>query len=331
LFERTPGAGPHFAGGAVSGDEDPPPVTAAVVSFNTQAHLARCLASLAGQPFSEILVVDNASSDGSAAFVAERYPGVRLVANEVNVGYGAAANQALRTARAPYVLLLNADTEVVPGSAAVLARHLEERPCAAIAAPGLIDQRGRPQISVFPFPGTAGWLLENAPLEAIVRRLPATRARSVSFRTTPEPRSVPWALGAALMMRRDVVLAVGGFDESYFMYYEEVDLCRRLAGAGYETRFVPNATIVHVGSASTRQQWGVMSIRRHQSAVDYYHRHLTGWRRVIWTTMLRLGWTIHLGVAAGRRLLARDPAARRRYREHQAARWAAIRSRAGRK
>jgi GT2 family glycosyltransferase len=312
-------------------DSTPPAVAAAVVSYNTQAHLARCLASLAGQPVSEIVVVDNASTDGSAAFVANAHPHVRLIANEVNAGYGAAANQALRAASAPYVLLLNADTEITPGSVDILARHLDDRPRAAIAAPRLVDQSGAPQVSVFPFPGTSGWLLENAPVAALVRRLPAARARSVSFRETSEPRPVPWALGAALLMRRDAVLAVGGFDESYFMYYEEVDLCRRLAQAGYETLYVPAAAIVHVGGASTGQQWTTMSIRRHQSAVDYYHRHLTGWRRVIWSAVLRIGWTAHLAAAAVRGLVASDPEARRQFSEQQTARWAAIRSRPGRK
>jgi GT2 family glycosyltransferase len=321
----------QLEGGVMTSGAAPTAVAAAVVSYNTQAHLARCLASLAGHPFSEIVVVDNASTDGSAAFVADRHPAIRLVANTINVGYGAAANQALRTANAPYVLLLNADTEVLPGSAAILARHLDDRPAAAIAAPRLIDDRGIPQISVFPFPGTSGWLLENAPLAALVRRLPAARVRSVSFRETPDARPVPWALGAALLMRRDAVLAVGGFDESYFMYYEEVDLCRRLAQAGHETLYVPGATIVHVGGASTGQQWTTMSIRRHQSAIDYYHRHLRGWRRVAWSGLLRVGWTAHLAAAAARGLVARDADARRQYAEQQTARWAAIRSRPGRK
>jgi GT2 family glycosyltransferase len=331
LFERTPAtAGHQFVRGTASGDGDPP-IAAAVVSFNTQRHLARCLASLVSQPFAEILVVDNASTDGSPAFVAERYPAVRLLANQVNTGYGAAANQALRAARAPFVLLLNADTEVLPASAAILARHLDARPRAAIAAPALVGPQGDAQISVFPFPGTSGWLLENEPLAALVRRVPALRNRSVSFRVTRDPRPVPWAIGAALMMRREAVLAVNGFDESYFMYYEEVDLCWRLARAGYQTLYVPDATIVHVGGASTEQQNRVMSIQRHQSAIDYYHRHLTGWRRVLWPAVLRIGWAVHLAVAAVRRLVARDPSTRRHHGEQQAARWAAIRARPGRK
>ena len=289
-------------------------VTAAVVSYNTRDYLGRCLNSLTREPLAAVIVVDNASSDGSVEFVASRYPHATVIANESNRGYAAAANQALAMATSPYVLLLNADTVVHAGAVAQLAAYLEGHPTAAIAGPAILDENGAVQPSCFPFPGTHGWFWENAPLSYWTRRVPFARERSISWRRASSPRAVPWVLGAAMLLRRRAVLDAGGMDETYFLYYEEVDLCRRLAATAWETHYVPSAVIAHVGAASTSQQRSAALVRRFQSTLQYYDRHLTGPARRLWRTLVRTKWAALLIRDSAHLLILRDSARREEVR-----------------
>jgi GT2 family glycosyltransferase len=298
-------------------------VTAAIVNFNTRDQLARCLDSLQHEGLRHIVVVDNASIDDSV-IVAGRYPSVQVIANPTNVGYGAAANQAIEVASGRFVLLLNADTVVYPGSVSELVTYLEARPEVAIAAPRLRYADGTLQHSCFPFPGTLGWFLENEPLSVWTQHVPYARERSVTFRTSDEPRAVPWALGAALLMRRDKVLEAGGFEESYFMYFEEVDLCYRLARAGWSTHVVPAAVVMHVGGGSTSQVRTSMLIQRFRSTLAYYRRHSSGVRQLFWTTLLRVRWSARLLRDSLRLLVTVDPIAHERLRIERLAWWAAV-------
>jgi len=298
-------------------------IAAAIVNFNTRDHLDRCLRSLEREPLSQLIVVDNASTDGSQAVVEQRTPRAHLIANATNTGYGAAGNQALREARSEYLLLLNADTEVRPGAIAQLAAYLDAHPDVAIAAPRLEDGTGATQTSCFPFPGTRGWLFENGPLTLWTRLVPWARERSVSFRTSLDSRAVPWALGAALFVRREAALAVGAFDESYFMYFEEVDLCYRLALAGWETHFVPAAVVMHVGGASTSQVRAEMLIQRFSSTIDYYRRHSSGLTRAFWTSLVRLRWVVRLVRDSAKLLVTVNPEKREHLRSERSAWWAA--------
>jgi len=298
-------------------------VTAAIVNFNTRDQLARCLDSLQHEGLREIIVIDNASTDDSAA-VASGYPSVQIIANTTNIGYGAAANQAIRVAAGRFVLLLNADIEVRPGAISVLDAYLTAHPEVAIAAPLLRNADDTLQYSCFPFPGTFGWLLENEPLSELTRRVGFLRERSVTFSTSDEPRAVPWALGAALLLRRETVLEAGGFEESYFMYFEEVDLCNRLAGTGLSTHFVPASVIMHVGGGSTSQVRSSMLIQRFRSTLAYYHRHSTGPRQLLWTTLLRVRWSARLVRDSFRLLVTFDPLAHKRLRVERLAWWTAV-------
>jgi GT2 family glycosyltransferase len=298
-------------------------VTAAIVNFNTRDQLSRCLDSVEREGLASIIVVDNASVDGSAAMVSRR-PLVRLIANSANTGYGAAANQALRVARTKYLLLLNADTEVRPGATERLARYLDARPRVAVAAPRLENADGSRQLSCFPFPGTLGWLCENGPITLLSRHVPAARERSVTFLTGLHPRPVPWALGAALMLRRGAVLEVDGFEESYFMYFEEVDLAYRLTRAGWATHFVPEAVVMHIGGASTSRVRSAMLIQRFRSTLEYYRRHSTGIARLFWTAMLCARWSARLVRDSALLLVTVDAERRGELRRDRSAWWAAL-------
>ena len=286
-------------------------VCVAVVNYNTRELLARCLETVRSEGAANVVVVDNASKDGSATYVRDRFPDVHVIDNNVNVGYGAAANQAMRHASRPFVLLLNADTEVQPGCVAALAMHAGRAPRAGIVAPAIVTTSGARESSYFPFPGTLDWLLENEPLAPLVRRLPPLKRRSVSFQPADRPRQVPWVMGCAMLLRREAVESMGGFDESYFMYYEEVDLCRRMADAGWEVHFTPEARVTHVGGASTSQYRTEMLIRHFQSTLQYYSRHYSGLRLGFWLTAMHVKRMALLARDSARLLKESDPVERR--------------------
>ena len=261
-----------------------PPTAVVVVNHNTRDHLRSCLESVLAEGPAATVVVDTASRDGSADLVRSAFPTVELVETE-NRGYGAAANTGLARIETPYALLLNADTRLEAGTLRALTSYLVEHPPAALVGPFVVDQSGAPQPTARNLPTPLEVLLQESGLHRILRR----PARS------GEPRRVDWILGAALALRSSAVAAVGGFDESYYMYNEEVDLCLRLRRAGWEIHYVPVATVAHAGGASTMQYRPAMAAQYVRSTMRLYTEHFPGPRR----TQLRLV----LGAALASRLL----------------------------
>lgn len=226
-------------------------MSVAIVSFNTRELLGRCLESVAAAAAVETVVVDNGSTDGSLELVRGRFPAVRLLVNETNRGYGAAANQAIAAWSTPAGLLLNPDTVIAPDALRALGTYLGRWPDVAVVGPRLVDPGGRLQRSAFPFPGPLDTLLAEGGLHLLVRRIPLLRERLLRTWSHDRPRAVSWVLGAALAIRRSMFETVAGFDPVYFMYGEELDLCHRLAERGFATHFAPVTTVVHAGGAST--------------------------------------------------------------------------------
>lgn len=222
-----------------------PSVGVAIVSYNTAPLLRRCLDSVVADTSGPVLVVDNHSTDTSVELVRSEFPSVRVRAEAENRGYGAAANLAVAELGTRYVLLLNADTELTPGTVQALAAYLDDHPVVAMAGPRIVTATGRYESSVHRFPTPMALLLE----ESGMRRL-----LGLDRRNEWRARSADWILGAALVIRRQAFEAVGGFDETYFLYHEEVDLCHRLREAGWEIHYTPVATVHHVGGASTSQR-----------------------------------------------------------------------------
>lgn len=245
----------------------------AVVNYNTCRELERCLASIVPEAPDELLVIDNGSTDGSIAMVRRRFPDVRLQVNAENHGYGAAGNQALRLTASDYLLLLNSDTVLEAGSLAALRDYMDSHPQAAVAGPRLVNPNGSLQPSCYPFPTPFQLALGSSGLGALTSRLPGVRNLSLRWWPHDRDRAVPWVLGAALVLRRGPVMALGGFDESFFMYYEEVDLCYRLALADHETHFTPATTIMHVGGASTSKAGSDMTVQWFRSLRHFYRKH----------------------------------------------------------
>lgn len=246
-----------------------------VVNYNTCDQLRPCLASIRDAGAARVIVVDNASTDGSQEMVRACFPQVTLHTNRTNIGYGAAANQAIAHCRADYILLLNSDTLVPRHAVHALQRYLDEHPQAAVVGPRLINADGTLQPSCYPFPTPFNLFLEESLLGRLAVYIPGVRDRYLRAWPHDTARPVPWVLGAALAIRREAFLDVNGFDPAYFMYYEETDLCYRLYMAGWQTHFAPVTTITHLGGASTSQVYAEMQYRLFLSAQRFFRRHYT--------------------------------------------------------
>ena len=229
-----------------------PLVAVAVVSWNTRDLLRDCLRSLAGQSLAEVWVVDNASQDGSAAMVAQEFPSVRLVASERNLGFGPAVNLVASQTTAPWIAPANADVELAPGALRALLDAGERHPRAGILAPRLELPSGETQHSVYAFPT----IPFTARFNLGFHRRVGDRLCLEGFWDPTRERDVDWAIGAFLLVRRAAWDAAGGFDQGQWMYAEDLDLGWRAARAGWSTRYVPSARVLHHASAATTQAWG---------------------------------------------------------------------------
>lgn len=267
------------------------------VSYNTRDLLADCLTSalnglarsgLAGQ----VWVVDNASSDGSAGMVRQRFSQVQLIAHDQNLGFAAGNNLALGemgSGQARHVLFLNPDTRVVGDALGVMVRFLDEMPSAGAAGARLVHGDGTFQHSAFALPGLWQIFFDFFPLHPrlLDSRLNGRYPRRLYEAEKPFP--VGHALGAALMVRGETLARVGGFDERYFMYCEEIDLCRRIRAAGWGIYCVPGAEIVHLVGQSTRQFRDRMFVALWRSRFLMFERHNSAAFRWAARRLVRLG------------------------------------------
>lgn len=234
------------------------PVAIAIVSWNTRDLLDRCLRSLAryaDEGVAEVWVVDNASSDGSADLVRERFPWVRLVASSENLGFGPAINVVAQRTPSEWIATANADIALRPGALEALLEAGERDPRAGAIAPRLVLPNGDTQHSVFAFPTIPYSFILATGAFRLSKRL-ADRLAFPGHWNTERARRVPWAIAAFLLVRRSAFDEVGGFDERQWMYAEDLDLGWRLDQAGWATRYEPRASVDHESSASTAQLFG---------------------------------------------------------------------------
>jgi GT2 family glycosyltransferase len=245
-----------------------------VVSYRSRALLRRCLASLAAHPPARpmrVIVVDNDSRDGTVELVRSEFPHVEVVTLGGNVGFAAAINVGIRRSSAPFVLALNPDTEVQDG---VLDRVLdvaERRPEVGIVGCRLVRADGRfDHASSRRFPSPLGALGHFLPLGDRLRRGPLDRYRLPEHRGGP----VDAVNGAFMLLRRDALDEVGAFDEGYWMYMEDLDLCRRFAEAGWSTWYEPGATVRHLKGGTTGGRRSVRLLYAfHYGMFRFYRRH----------------------------------------------------------
>jgi GT2 family glycosyltransferase len=260
-----------------------------IVSYNTREMTLRCIDALrnalAGME-SEIWVVDNASKDGSAEAVRERFAGVRVIENPINAGFGAANNLAMKQATGKYLLLINSDAFVEADAVARMIRIIEQDKHIGVVGPRLLNADGSLQRSVYRFPSPGQAWLENLWLSRLLSRLGIRE----DYESWPHDREadVPWAIGACLLVRREVIDRVGAFDERFFMYAEEADWQKRIRDAGYRIAFTPEARVTHLGGGSGTQERAKISEHFFQS-LDRYQKKHHGWLGLVCT---RLAMTI---------------------------------------
>jgi GT2 family glycosyltransferase len=255
-----------------------PRLSIVIVTFNSHAHIDACLASIAQHTpriDHEIVVVDNASTDGTPAFIRERWPSVRVIDAGGNVGFARANNIGIRQTFGELVLLLNPDTRVRPGSLTALVAVLDARSGVAIAGPRLVDEQGRTELSFGAMLSPLVELRRKAFSAAYDRGLPLTGSYVAA--AAGKTREVDWVSGACLLVRRADAEAVGLMDERFFMYTEDVDFCAAVRARGRTVLFTPEAEVVHLRGQSRASATAATEQAYRRSQQAFYEKHHPGW------------------------------------------------------
>jgi N-acetylglucosaminyl-diphospho-decaprenol L-rhamnosyltransferase len=256
---------------------------AVVVSYNYGDLLERCVRSIlddasAGVP--DVVVVDNGSTDGSLERLSAALPKARVFAAPGNVGYARGANLGIATTDAPVVAVLNGDVELAPGVAAAMLAAIDTDPRVAAAGPRVLNTDGSVYPSARTDPGL--WVAAaHAAFGLVWRTNPWTRRYRQLDVDPTAARHVDWISGAAVWLRREALDDVGGWDERYFMYMEDVDLCLRLRRAGWRIAYEPSGEILHTQGASTSKRPYRMIAEHHRSVWRFASRRYRGWRRAL--------------------------------------------------
>ena len=255
-----------------------PELSIVIVAFNTRADLQRCLESLAAAPPAithEIVVVDNASHDGTVDAVRARWPGMQVIAQPANLGFAGGNNVGIRASSGELVLLLNSDTLVPAGAIDTLASRLRAHPEAAVAGPRLVDAAGRVELSFGPMISPIGEVRQKLVMALHHRQFrPVTRWVE---RATAAEGFVDWVSGAALLVHRRDAEAVGLLDERYFLYTEDVDFCAALRARGRRILFTPAATITHLRGRARATAPARMNAAYRRSQIAFYEKHHPRW------------------------------------------------------
>ena len=284
-----------------------PDVAVSIVNTNNRDLLLACLESLRSVD-AELVVLDNASEDGSADAVRERFPHVRVIAQTFRTGFAANHNTVIRASDSRYVYVLNEDTTSSDWGLARMVAFLDANPRAAALGPRLVYPDGGHQPSAWRFPGPGTSLLG----------LPTLGRVGIVQSTGRHPRRVDWVMGAALLLRREALDEVGLFDEGFFLYSEEVDLCRRLRAAGWDIWYFPSVTVVHhesqfsadIPARRIHEQW--------RSRHRYWRKHHSAVGARLAAVATGAQYALRGAAAA---LSRRDPAFRARMRLHAQDSW----------
>lgn len=229
-------------------------VSVIIVNWNTREFINDCIFSIpkgAGDITYEVIVVDNASSDGSADYIEKNLHGVKLIRNSVNTGFACACNKGASSAKGRYLFFLNPDTMLEKDSMKILTEFAEGQKWLGAAGPQLAGRGGKIQNSARRFPRLGDILIRDT----IIGKIAAFGGKNRLVNRLPKerPSSVEQISGAAFFIRRDLWRDIGGMDERFFMFYEEVDLCRRLKDLGYSVYYLPSARIIHKGGGSRKK------------------------------------------------------------------------------
>ncbi|MCC6606378.1 MAG: glycosyltransferase family 2 protein [Anaerolineae bacterium] len=251
-----------------------PDLSIIIVSWNVRELLANCLRSVLAQTglALQVIVVDSASSDGSPELVAEQFPQVELVACQENVGFPRGNNLGLERANGRFILLLNPDTIVHGDALARMVSYLQQHPAVGVVGPQLLNDDGSVQSSRRRFPTLWTAVFESTWLQPFAPQavLDHYYVRDVG---DGETAVVEWVMGACLMTRQEVVAQVGGLDEAYFMYSEELDYCRRIHQAGWQVVYYPEAQVTHLSGKSSEQAVTQRHINFNRAKLRYFRKY----------------------------------------------------------
>jgi GT2 family glycosyltransferase len=300
-----------------------PDVSVIIVSFNTREVLRQCLQSVVADSTgldAEIIVVDNASTDGSPEMIAQDFPQAVVVRSEINLGFGEGNNAALRMARGRYFVLLNSDAFFVEGALPLAIRHMDESPAVGLGGCRLIGRDGNSQPSSRCFHSVVDDLVV---LSGLAAKFPKSKFFGRFDRTWADEHQaapVDWVPGAFTILRPSALKQVGYFDPVFFLYYEEVDLCRRMKDAGIPVWYWPDIVVIHIGGESSRQLTALefssrsaqVVLWRMRSTLLYYRKH-HGWhvRLAKWMEQTLYRATVLRNRFSG------DPERRTRERHHR--------------
>jgi GT2 family glycosyltransferase len=270
-----------------------------VISYNTRELLPKCfeyLRTAANGLTIEIFLVDNGSNDGSVELVRSEYPEIRLISSKVNLGFAAANNRALKEAKGRYFVLLNSDAFLRPDSLILAISHMERNPRVGLGGARLVGPEEEWQPSARRFPSLLNDFLT---LSGLSTRFSHSRFFGRVDRTWADPSAparVDWVPGAFSIINPNTLAISGLFDENYFLYYEEVDLCRRIKQAGFDVMYWPDIVVVHLGGESSKKvpadlfsrSGSQLTLWRIRSQLLYYRKHhahlvlLSYWMEMLW-------------------------------------------------
>lgn len=247
-------------------------ISSIIVSYNCLESLKACVRSLENQTGveSEIIVIDNGSNDGTVDFLKERE--FKAILSQKNLGYGAAVNRAAKKAEGKYLFILNPDTELAPVSLETLHKYAESNPDVGLVSPSLRYPDGRIQLSARRFPRRRDFLLgRGSPL--FLLGLTGEKEAGYIALDGDEPVNVPAVSATALLVRSELFRRIGGCDERFFLYLEDLDLCRNVRNMEFEIVLLPSVTVFHSWRESSRKRPYFSSFHHHLSVFKYYRKH----------------------------------------------------------
>ncbi len=271
-----------------------------LVTFNPGDLVIRCLQSVSEDAAgldAEIIVVDNASHDGTPERIAEAFSGMRLIRNTENRGFAAANNQALAQATGDFILLLNPDVVVQAGALHAMIKGLTAHPQAGIVGARMLDGAGHVALTAYPAYTVGTILWQYLGFDRVFLYHVFGRYRR-ACEQAGEPFRVAWVQGSCLMLRREVYEQVGGLDEGLFLFTEEPDYCERALRAGWETIYLPGAVVTHYASSSVARYDALRVRHYHLSPLHYFRKR--GKEGAV--LALKVGFSVELGVKIGVRL-----------------------------
>lgn len=262
-----------------------------IINYNTKQFIRKCLDSLLPSGLnnlnSEIIVIDNYSSDVSADSIIRDFPKIKFIFNTMNLGFSRACNQGIREAKGRYIFILNPDTELSGGSLEVMVRFMDEHPGCGIAGPKLLTKDGKTEFSCRSFPTYSTAFFNRYSL--LTRMFPRSKYADrylLASQLHNSIQEIDWVSGAAMVIRRDCLNQIGKFDESFFMYCEDIDICQRAKLKGWKVFYYPHLMFTHFIGGSIRNISHLTVIWHHQSIWHYYKKYLRA--NFLWDTFFFL-------------------------------------------